>query len=321
MLIPFISTPRRLGRRKGGGKTGGSTGGSSSGGKGSSGSTGTGSSSSGGKGSSSGSGSSSSSGRGSSSSSGKSSPIKFGGGSSRSSRNYGRGGGRPSTIPAGSLFAGRSQGGGTRAQVFGTRSYGSGYPGISGRGVGGRGFPFYFWPLMWGGGIGYGSNAYLHSNEYGEPNNNSRPGGAMASAAFQSNSTGTVFRLVADNSTVSDLMADIAANCSSHLTAPNTTLPTPFDANAAPKPEQVVQYYRASSVALSLDGYNNTAALMDENAAPDAPLPAGIDAVLLDCLNQTVGLGVPLIDGAAALSPPHFGILALVYLVLKLSAL
>lgn len=43
------------------------------------------------------------------------------------------------------------------------RSYGSGYPGVSGLGVGGRGFPFVFWPVVWGGGLGYGA-AYLHAN-------------------------------------------------------------------------------------------------------------------------------------------------------------
>ncbi len=84
---------------------------------------------------------------------------------------YGAGGGKPFTIPSGQLFAGRQVGGGTRGQVFGSRyatpalnllvhrslapshsTYGSGYPGIAGRGVGGRGFPFGFWPIVWGAG-------------------------------------------------------------------------------------------------------------------------------------------------------------------------
>ena len=29
------------------------------------------------------------------------------------------------------------------------RTYGSGYPGIGGRGVVGRPFPFWFWPVVW----------------------------------------------------------------------------------------------------------------------------------------------------------------------------
>lgn len=45
------------------------------------------------------------------------------------------------------------------------RSYGSGYPGTSGFQLGGRGFPFYFWPMAWGGAAGLGTGAYLHNRE------------------------------------------------------------------------------------------------------------------------------------------------------------
>jgi hypothetical protein len=44
------------------------------------------------------------------------------------------------------------------------RTYGSGYPGSSGRGVYDRGFPFYFWPVVWGG-DGNTNAAYLHDSE------------------------------------------------------------------------------------------------------------------------------------------------------------
>ena len=43
-----------------------------------------------------------------------------------------------------------------------TRIYGSGYPGVEGRGVAGRGFPFYFWPLSFG---TDGPIAYLYNDE------------------------------------------------------------------------------------------------------------------------------------------------------------
>lgn len=42
------------------------------------------------------------------------------------------------------------------------RQYGSGYPGVTGRGVQGRGFPFIFWPLTWVGISGVSTQAYLH---------------------------------------------------------------------------------------------------------------------------------------------------------------
>lgn len=48
-------------------------------------------------------------------------------------------------------------------QVGGCRMYGSGYPGLPGGTVAGRGFPFLFWPVVWGT-PGYGGH-YLHSNE------------------------------------------------------------------------------------------------------------------------------------------------------------
>lgn len=101
---------------------------------------------------------------------------------SKGSSSYGQGGGRPVTIPAGTVFAGRTSGGGTRDQVFGSRyvvvygalipiilkvsrTYGSGYPSLGSRSVAGRNFPFGYWPIIWGAGIGAGSAAYLHSNE------------------------------------------------------------------------------------------------------------------------------------------------------------
>ncbi|KAJ6607847.1 hypothetical protein B0H10DRAFT_2166703 [Mycena sp. CBHHK59/15] len=302
MFIPFISTLRR------GGASGSSSGSSSSSSAGKSGS-----GSGGGK-----TGSSSSSSKGGSSSVTKSSPISSGG-TSRSVTTYGTGGGKISIIPTGQLFGGRTEGGGTRSQVFGSRAYGSGYPGIGSRGVAARGFPFYFWPISWGTGFGYRTNgAYLYSDEYGKPNNSSRPGGPMATAAFQSNSTNTEFRVVADNSTVAALITDIMANCSSYLTSSSPAAPTPFNASAAdaPKPEQVVEYYRASSVALSLDGYNNTAIFAAENTTADVALPSGIDVSLLDCLNQTIGLAVPLVDRAGpTLTIPGIGIVGFVWLL------
>ena len=44
------------------------------------------------------------------------------------------------------------------------RAYGSGYPGVAGRGVAGRNFPFVFWPIAWAG-AGVGGGAYLHNSQ------------------------------------------------------------------------------------------------------------------------------------------------------------
>ncbi|CAK5272050.1 unnamed protein product [Mycena citricolor] len=296
MFIPYL-TPRSPQKGGGGAKGGGSSSSSSS---------------SGGKGSSSSSSSGTGKGTSSSSSSGKTSPISSSGGA-RSATTYNFGGGKSSTIPSGQTFAGRSQGGANRNQIWGTRTYGSGYPGIYSRGVAGRGFPFYFWPVVWGSGAGYTSeNAYLHDGEYGDATNSSRPGGPMASATFQSNSTASTFHLIADNTTVGDLISAITSNCSSHLVTPLPTGPTPLNSSGSGyAPEQVVQYYRASSVALTLDGYNNSAVFAAENSTADTPLPSGIDPTLLDCLNSTIGQATPLIDAGIMSrgAVPPFGLL------------
>ncbi|KAF5329000.1 hypothetical protein D9758_018862 [Tetrapyrgos nigripes] len=286
MFVPFITTRsnngKQLGKRAGGGGGGGGGGGRSSGG-----------SSSGGRSS----GSSGSSGT----SSRSSSSTIFG--SSRTSRPYGNGGGKPSVVPAGQLFSGRSIGGGTRSQVYGSSTYGSGYPGYGlARGVAGRGFPFYFWPLVWGGAAGAGTTYLNAEDEYGQPNNSSRPGGIETTAAFQSNYTQTIFRILSDNETVVNLIHDIHQNCSSRLTSNSAASPSQvylYNASTpdAPKPEQAIQYYRASSAVLTLDGYNNSAAL-EANGTADTPLPDGIDTTLLQCLNGTIGNGITLVDGA-----------------------
>ncbi|KAJ3710409.1 hypothetical protein C8R42DRAFT_648742 [Lentinula raphanica] len=346
MIIPFLgkrNESRRKAKRAGGGGGGGGGGGRGGGSSSSSSSSGKGSSSSSsssGKGSSSGSqgkGSSSSlPNKGSSSSSSGSSLSGNKGstsstsstiyGSSRSITPYGNGAAKSFTIPSGQPFAGRTAGGATRDQIYGTRTYGSGYPNNAGSlGVANRGFPFFFWPVVWGGTAG-GTAAYLHDqNEY--PNNSSRPGGILMTAAFQSNSTSSIYRILADNTTVSDLITDIHANCSSHLTSNSASSPSNAivynsSASDAPKPEQVVQYFRASTVALTLDGYNNTSVFSDSNSTADVALPSGIDTTLLDCMNSTIGVAVPLIDGASMRwGTPTYGVVGLVmssYVIAKI---
>lgn len=80
----------------------------------------------------------------------------------------------------------------------------------------------------------------------------------------------------------------------------NTASPKPFKI----RPEQAIQYYRASSVVLTLDAYNDTALFIsnassspEDGDADHAPLPKWVDRYLLDCVNQTIGLAVPLTKG------------------------
>ncbi|KAF8530865.1 hypothetical protein JB92DRAFT_3092634 [Gautieria morchelliformis] len=279
MYIPLVTpwlNSSRLVRRKGGGG-----GGKSGGGGGKSG----------------GSGGSSGSKSGGSGSGSSSVPITGASGSKANARSYGGGSTKVTTIPAGQLFSGRSSGGGTRNDVFGSRQYGSGYPGTSTPGVAGRGFPFGFWPITFGAAAGLGAASQFHSNEYGDPNNSSRPGGSLFDAPFQPPDGSNTYRVLSDNTTVQALIASITANCSLSTTSIsavpyNTSDPT------QPKPEQVIQYYRSSSIALTLDGYNNSAVFSSDVNATDTPLPSNINGTFLDCLNQTIGAAAPLLDAA-----------------------
>lgn len=128
----------------------------------------------------------------------------------------------------------------------------------------------------------------------------------MAQANFISSSSNTEFHLLADNSTVTSLISTIDANCSFFLSSSSSTTAIPYNASDpnAPRAEQAVQYFRASSVVLTLDGYNDTTALSNDTNAADIPLPTNIDTNLLNCLNQTIGLSVPLVDSAGVVGPP-----------------
>ncbi|KAI5895627.1 uncharacterized protein SCHCODRAFT_02619947 [Schizophyllum commune H4-8] len=321
VYIPLISTrkprrdlePRAGGGGGGGGGKGGGGGGGGGGGKG-------GGSSSGGKGGSSGGSSGSGSG-------GRSSSISAGG-TSKSASTYSRGGGPVVTIPNGSPFAGRQQGGGSRDQVYGTRQYGSGYPGVTGRGVAGRNFPFYFWPLTFGGVGAVGAHHYLDDDdEYGHPDNSSRPGGQQTLGNFTSNAGNSTFRLVADNSTTTSLLEEVNDKCSGNLDSGKTSQnASTFDYNVswAPSPGEVVQYYRASSIALMLVGYNNSAVWQDDDSKADDPLPSWVDNNLLSCLNTTIGLAAPLIDddnGSLQMPVPSMGVFGVVIAVWFMSLL
>ena len=137
----------------------------------------------------------------------------------------------------------------------------------------------------------------------------------MAQTTFADKNSNNTFHLLADNSTVTSLIDSVAANC----TLGNTTalIATPLNSSdpSQPRPEQAVQYYRASSVVLTLDGYNDTAALSN-TSMPDTPLPSWVDQSFLNCLNSTIGEAVPLVDAASPLSAlsPSAGFLGLIWI-------
>ena len=138
----------------------------------------------------------------------------------------------------------------------------------------------------------------------------------MAQTTFADKNSNNTFHLLADNETVSSLINSVASNC----TLGNTTALSPSPLNTSdpsqPRPEQAVQYYRASSVVLTLDGYNNTAALSNDSSLPNTPLPSWVDGSFLNCLNQTIGNSVPLVDGSMhAWGVPSMGVLGLIWIL------
>ena len=127
---------------------------------------------------------------------------------------------------------------------------------------------------------------------------------------FSSSTQNSTFHLISDNSTAISLVKSIADACSSNLNSNSTGSQsiTAYDPNSNntsnPKPEEAVQYYRASSIVLTLDGYNDTTAL-SQNASTntvDTPLPSWVDLNLLSCLNSTIGESAPLVDAQEAIA-------------------
>jgi hypothetical protein len=160
------------------------------------------------------------------------------------------------------------------------------------------------WPIAFGG-FGYGG--YYGSRELN--NDTERPGGGMSQytmtpPANVTNPSANMFALLGDINSVDSVFQSLIANC-----GVLSTLATNFSVN----PNQTVAYYRGSSFALILDGYNNeqpnitdTSGNGTEVTAPLAPLPSTVDTAYLNCLNSSIGTNVPLVDattsGALALS-------------------
>lgn len=140
----------------------------------------------------------------------------------------------------------------------------------------------------------------------------------MTQTVFADSASNNTFHLLADNATVNSLIESVAANCTLGNTTALTAMPLNTSDPSQPRPEQAVQYYRASSVVLTLDGYNDTAALSNDTNLPDTPLPSWVDATFLNCLNQTIGAAVPLVDSGGSLSwnSPNMGLIGVIWIVL-----
>jgi hypothetical protein len=124
----------------------------------------------------------------------------------------------------------------------------------------------------------------------------------------------STFNVISDNSTVLALVNSINASC---LVAYNSSYTTVAVDPSQLFPEQAVQYYRASSIVLTLPSYNNSGALSNDDSTPDTPIPDSVDTTLLYCVNQTIGASASLIGnssgGAASSSVSLMGLVWVVW--------
>ncbi len=126
--------------------------------------------------------------------------------------------------------------------------------------------------------------------EYVAPDNTTRPGGPLYKVSFASKDSpiDSIFQLLADNETLTPVIIDAGISCGGLLSPSYLSAASPYQIAGLPAPEQAVQYYRASSVVLTLDGYNNTAVFSENEDTPDLSLPNNTDMSLMNCLNGVI---------------------------------
>ena len=214
---------------------------------------------------------------------------------------WGSGGGSSWTIGNDSAhpFAGRQYGGGRRRDIRGSRRFGSGYPWDSDDSstLSGRGFPFGVWPLWWG-------DNFMGTNEYNSTKDTIRPGGQLVTAIVQLNDTkyftnstrDETYYVLGDVQSVTYMMISLVTWC--HTTPAWPKKFNPLAANATIRLENVIQYYRASSFALTSPLYNNTLArVRDANSQESTPLPNSIvTSEYRKCLDGVIANALPIMN-------------------------
>ncbi|KZV89946.1 hypothetical protein EXIGLDRAFT_720847 [Exidia glandulosa HHB12029] len=211
----------------------------------------------------------------------------------------GYGGGKTTKVADDKPFAGRSIGGGNRDQIYGTAVYGSGYPygaGNSSSTVAGRPFPFGYWPL-------YVLPPLPGSQEYGGSENTQRTGGRMTTSrvnAKANHAAADVYFLIGDNDSVSSIGQALNKSSCSATAAPLVNYISNTDVDSS----EIIQWYRASSFAFALQGFNATVTLSHSgaNGTLQHDLPATLDLSFLGCINKTIADNLPILGPKPRLS-------------------
>jgi hypothetical protein len=194
------------------------------------------------------------------------------------------------------------------------------------------------WPISWGesytalGGQEFETFS-SPGDEAGSNMNNTninmamaRPGGLLAVAQVSTSDTSRwpeadpsneTYWIIGDRESLLFMMSNLVDRC--HVTPQWPRLFDPKAVNGT-RPENVIQYYRASSFALAHLSFNNS---LTSTTSDWAPLPAPLDTSrFLKCINGTIGSALPIMDsinrsqkpvGAAAVVAALIGGLMLIY--------
>lgn len=184
---------------------------------------------------------------------------------------------------------------------------------------------------------------HIYENEYGHPDKKQRPGGPLHFITIQPPKSLTKgpypeippmsLYVIADKPSLDAVKAAVKWACPRsdfsgwvfaekvRVTKPKRFLGPARDPKG-PAPEQAVGYYRGSSTALLLAGYNNTAQMIDSSLQDlqDTPFPSVANTAFFQCINSTIGESLPLVIGMGAVAnaaspatihPPIFSTVAL----------
>ncbi|KAH6918325.1 hypothetical protein BKA70DRAFT_1554409 [Coprinopsis sp. MPI-PUGE-AT-0042] len=191
----------------------------------------------------------------------------------------------------------RWEGGADRSSIEGTQTYGSGYPDQPGRGVSGKDSPLPSGQSC--GTIGLTTTIPTTS-----------PPMIPFSFLAPPDPGPQIYHVIADKASIRLIVPRIR-RCASGPQSPFGCLMLGFYSYETDRPfaEEAVQYYRGSSAALAIEGYNNTA-LWGEEGTPDIPVPGNYSK--LECLKSLMSQELALVAGPASLisadpSPPEAG--------------
>ncbi|KAG8781275.1 hypothetical protein FRC16_002894 [Serendipita sp. 398] len=225
---------------------------------------------------------------------------------------WGEGGGKWVKVSKGHPFGGRTFGGAKRNEIRGTRAFGSGYPcGADNQStVAGRPFPFGVWPLYW-------DQNFMDADEYGPRYDAIRPRGFIGYVPLKTTkqhfnvTDDEVYYAIGDRESLLPLMVSYVTWC--HVTSAWPSKFDPSSPNAAIRMENVIQYFRGSSFALTSPTYNNSFARMSNSELKEStPLPELMEySPFRKCVDNVTENALAIVNMVPDLTPIGKFVLAL----------